>query len=74
MFYVRFLYDFVHFVRFHLYKMSAIGTSSETGSRSVVAGGERKNGIGLKAHRHKISFEGEENIVHLDSTYGFTTQ
>ena len=54
--------------------MSAIGTSSETGSRSVVAGGERKNGIGLKAHRHKISFEGEENIVHLDSTYGFTTQ
>ena len=27
--------------------MSAVGKSSETGSRSVVVGGERKNRIGI---------------------------
>ena len=44
----------------HLYNMLRIGQSIETENRLVVARGQERRKWGVAAHRHGVSFSGDE--------------
>lgn len=58
---------------FCLYEISRIGKFIKTENRIVAPGAEERKEWGVTANGYRVSFEGNENVLELDSGNGCMT-